>query len=154
MPKSKKLKMLPPNAPATSVGERDIQRLWSSVCRKDWGSIVLVPASPGTSAKAIAQGMLQIGELFRPRPKVFDTEGAGIPDGPRLAAEMKEYASGGGTAIAAVDPVVSSLAGIPVVLAADAAVLVVRLGEADLGNALSTIEIVGRDRILGCVAVG
>jgi len=50
--------------------------------------------------------------------------------------------------------VVSSLAGIPVVLAADAAVLVVRLGEADLGNALSTIEIVGRDRILGCVAVG
>jgi len=154
MSKSKKLQMLPANASPASVGERDIQRLWSSVCRKHWASLVLVPASPGTSAKAIAQGMLSIGELFRPRPKVFDVEGAGIPDGPRLAAEMKEHAAQGGTALAAVDPVVSSLAGIPVVLAADAAVLVVRLGEADLGNARSTIEIVGRERILGCVAVG
>ena len=154
MSKPENVKMLaPPKAPTTAVGEHDLQRLWSAVARRDWSSLVLVPVSPGAAAKVLAAGMLEIGELFRPRPKLFDGQGAQLADGPRLAVEMKEYAGGGGTAIATVDPVVSSLAGIPLVLAADAAVLVVRLGEADLPNAQSTIEIVGRDRILGCVAV-
>jgi hypothetical protein len=139
--------------PTLSMGERAMQRLWSSVSRREWSSLVLVPVSANCSAKAIAAGMLEIGPLFRPHPKVFDGEGAGLPDGPRIAKEMKEHAAGGGTAIATVDPVVSSLAGIPVVLAADVAVLVVPLGEADLGSARSTIEIVGHERILGCVAV-
>jgi len=149
-----KVKMLSTRKLATlSMGERAIQRLWSSVSRREWSSLVLVPVSARGSGKAIAAGMLEIGALFRPRPRVFDGEGAQLPDGPRIAEEMKEYAAGGGTALATVDPVVSSLAGIPVVLAADVAVLVVPLGEADLGSARSTIEIVGRDRILGCVAV-
>ncbi len=149
-----KVKMLSSaNVPTLSMGERAIQRLWSSVSRREWSSLVLVPVSPNCSAKAIAAGMLEIGQLFRPRPKLFEGEGVQLPDGPKVAEAMKEYAAGGGTAIASVDPVVSSLAGIPVVLAADVAVLVVPLGEADLGSARSTIEIVGRERILGCVAM-
>jgi len=149
-----KLKIFPQRkTPTLSMGERAMQRLWSSVARREWSSLVLVPVSANYSAQPIAAGMLEIGSLFRPRPKVFNGEGAGLPDGPRLAEEMKEYAAGGGTALATVDPVVNSLAGIPVVLAADVAVLVVPLGEVDLGSARSTIEIVGQERILGCVAV-
>jgi len=153
MPKSKLKIFSQRKAPTLSMGERAMQRLWSSVARREWSSLVLVPVSPNASAKSIADGMMAIGSLFRPRPKVFAGEGAGLPDGPRIAEEMKEHAQAGGTAIATVDPVVSSLAGIPVVLAADVAVLIVPLGEADLGSARSTIEIVGQDRILGCVAV-
>jgi hypothetical protein len=151
----KSLKMLStPEAPPLSVGERDVQRLWSAVSRRDWSSLVLVPVGPGGSAKAYAQGMGGMGPLFRERVRVFDGEGADLTTGPQLAGELKAHVAGGGIALAAVDPVVSSLAGIPLVLAADAAVLLLRLGEADLGDARSTVEIVGRDRILGCVVVG
>ncbi|HVP69293.1 MAG TPA: hypothetical protein VMT17_18735 [Anaeromyxobacteraceae bacterium] len=154
MSKPENVKVLAPaKTPAPHHGEHDLQRLWSAVARKEWSSLVLVPVSAAASTKVLAGKMLEIGELFRPRPKLFDGQGAQLADGPRLAAEMKEYASGGGTAIATVDPVVNSLAGIPLVLAADAAVLVVDLRESGLPDAHSTIEIVGRDRILGCVAV-
>ncbi len=55
------------------------------------------------------------------------------------------------TVIMALEPVVSSPLGIAIASAADAALLCVTLGETPLASAKRTIELVGRERFIGCV---
>ena len=53
----------------------------------------------------------------------------------------------------AVDAPMQNPGAIPLILAADAALIIIRLGTSELESARSIIDIVGRDRILGTVAV-
>lgn len=53
--------------------------------------------------------------------------------------------------IVALEPVVSNPLGIAVTLAADAALLCITLGETSLASAKRTVELVGRERFIGCV---
>ena len=55
------------------------------------------------------------------------------------------------TMIVALEPVVSNPLGIAVALAADAALLCITLGETPLASAKRTVELVGRERFIGCV---
>ncbi len=55
------------------------------------------------------------------------------------------------TLIVALEPVVSNPLGIAITLAADAALLCVTLGETPLASAKRTVELVGRERFIGCV---
>ena len=55
--------------------------------------------------------------------------------------------------IVALEPVVSNPLGIAIALAADAALLCVTLGETPVVSARRTVEMIGRERFLGCVVV-
>jgi hypothetical protein len=117
-------------------------------------SLVVVPAQPGTSALSVAQKLLEIGRHYPGAGvKLFDAAGASFSDGTRIAAEMAAHIASGRLAVANVDPILEGNGGIPVALAADKAVLVVWLGKTELSVARATIEAVGRDRFIGCVAV-
>jgi len=59
----------------------------------------------------------------------------------------------GARAVVAVDSLMQSLGGTPLVRDADAVLLVVRLGVSNFDSVQSTIDIVGRERILGAVAL-
>ena len=61
--------------------------------------------------------------------------------------------SGGSRAVAAVDSLMKSLGGVPLVRDAEAVLLVVRLGSSNFEYVQSTIDVVGRERIIGAVTL-
>jgi hypothetical protein len=67
--------------------------------------------------------------------------------------ELPNHAANGELVIVALDPLVSNQAAIGVAMLADAALLCVRMGKTDSASARRTIELIGRERVLGCVAL-
>ena len=74
-------------------------------------------------------------------------------DGDRLAGQVTERNASGRRVIAFIDPITQSLAGVPLVRAADAVLLVVQVESPDVESLSSTLSIVGIDRVVGSVAV-
>lgn len=128
--------------------------MWLSLIRGDWSSMVVVPASAGASARAVTAALAEIAGLENTqRFKIIDAVGASVADGARLAHELAAAVASGTRTVAAVDSLVQSLGGVPLMMGADAALLVVELGVTDLDTVRTAIDIIGRDRILGTVAL-
>ena len=84
---------------------------------------------------------------------VMDAQGASLEVGARLAKQLKSSHGERARTVVAVDAPMQNPGAIPLILAADAALIIIRLGTSELESARSIIDIVGRDRILGTVAV-
>lgn len=128
--------------------------MWLSLVRASWSSMVVVPTDPGSSAKAVTQALLEMVRLDDFGPfRIVDAEGASPVSGEQLARDVAAAVAGGARAVVSVDSPVQSLGGIPLIRDADAALLVVRLGVSNFDSVQSTIDIVGRERILGAVTL-
>jgi hypothetical protein len=66
---------------------------------------------------------------------------------------MTSHVAAGGISIVILDSVLSNPAGIPVALAADAALLCVALGQTDFESAERTVELIGAERFVGSVTI-
>lgn len=141
-----------------------MQELWFATRRIDWKTLVVVPASPGESAVAIAQALGEVGGLIRMSPvQVINAERFDLPRIAALVTDMTDDgpaprapAAGsrlpqGKAMIIATDPVTENPLILPIALAADAVLLCVVQGETDLSSARHAIEVIGRDRIVGSV---
>jgi hypothetical protein len=116
------------------------------------------------SARALAD-LEQHVDRQRQRALVVDVQAAviderDVSDRARSADAAPERAPGGPLAftataqvVVAVQPVVDQPLGIAVAHAADAVVLCVEMGRTRLASARRTIELIGRDRIIGCFLV-
>ena len=139
--------------------ETHYQGLWFTLARMRWKSLVLVPADQGESAAGVATALADVGRRLRNTPVTF-----------LVMAGSLDYASAGrfvsamlGTAreandeppssrvIVAVPPVIVEPLALAVTDAADAVVLYIRRGATHQKAAEKTIDLVGRDRIVGCV---
>jgi hypothetical protein len=140
---------------------RDVQELWFALARRQWRSLVLVPADEGGSAAAIATSLAEVGRQLHDSPVTFllmanplDFASAG-----RLMAALDLTRKGGseltvaptGKVIVAVQPVVAEPLGLALIEAADVVILCIELGRTRLAAARRTIELIGRDRIAGSV---
>ncbi len=154
-----------------TLPSRELQELWFATRRRDWRTLVVVPARPGSSALAIARALAEVGGFIRMSPvHVVNAEGLDLN---RIAALVTDMTGGssvwtmnapGGNAagydqsrsearIVALDPVVANPLVLPVALAADAVLLVLEPGKTLIAAARHTIELVGRDRIIGSVMI-
>jgi hypothetical protein len=145
-----------------SLPPLDLQQLWFSTLRWDWSSLALVPAGSNGSVVRIAKALAQIGNRHGGRP-VTRSEGTSLS----TSGELAEDISGQFTVntpsigserwkqrtIIALDPVVTDPAGIPVALAADAALLFVELGKTNIAEAQKTVRLIGRDHFRGCILI-
>jgi hypothetical protein len=132
----------------------ELQQLWFSLIRREWQSLVVVPADGGLSAMSVGRALAEIGGVHRNSPvKLLSGEGMDLTATSRMILEMTDYVAHGGMVIVVVDSVVKNQAGIPVALAADAALLCVSLGESTMSAAERTLELLGRDRFLGSVTL-
>ena len=157
-----------------SMPARDLQELWFSIRRREWKSLVVVPATPEGSALPIAQALGEVGGLILMAPvPVINAEGADLPRIATLVMEMGGEAPtssvwtsagrGGSPAdwdspkvkgqvsIIAVDSVVSNPLVLPLALAADAVLICIEIGKTDLASVKHTVELIGRERLLGSV---
>jgi hypothetical protein len=133
---------------------REMQQMWLSLMRGSWSSIVVVPADPGTSARAVADALVEVARLEPvDQFQIIDAVGAAPAQGERLARDLASVVESGVRAVVVVDSLMHSLGGVPLVRDADVALLVVRLGSSNFDSVQSTIDIVGRERILGAVAL-
>jgi hypothetical protein len=137
-----------PNLPAA-----ELQQLWFACLRREWSSLVVIPAHSGGSSLYVARSLAEVGGLHRNNPiKLIAAEGNDLTATSKLIIDMTGHVASGGLVIVALDSVVQNQAGIPIALAADAALLVVTYGESDLESARKTLDIVGHDRFVGTVS--
>ena len=162
---------------AAGLPPREVQELWFATRRRVWKSLCLVPAAPGVSVLGIAEALAQVGRVIRRIPiTVLKAEGmdlAGVaemvmqitgevaPLAPTSTAWTSGSTRGGlpdpisenSPVIIASESVVSNPLILAVALAADSIVLCVTLGETDLPSARHSIELIGRERLMGVVLV-
>ncbi len=139
--------------PADTV-RHELRQMWLALMRGSWSSLVVVPTDPGLSARVVIGALVEAAHRDDVgRFQVIDAEGASAAHGERLAQDLASVVATGARAVVAVDSLMQSLGGTPLARDADAALLVVRLGVSNYDTVQSTIDIVGRERILGAVAV-
>jgi hypothetical protein len=133
--------------PKKGIPQDEFRDLWFATLRHEWSALVIVPAQDGTSTIPIARILAEIGGV-----DLICAEGVSPGSSTRVTQDMLAYATRG-RVIVALDPVISNPSALPVALAADAALLCVTLGETEIASARRTVEMIGRDRFIGCVTL-
>lgn len=167
----------PPSPPREhgALPSRELQELWFATRRRPWRSLVVVPASPGRSALPIALALAEVGGVIRMSPvQLVDASGMDLNRIAVLAMDItgepagSSWTSGSGgpsreigssryhderAMIVAIDSVLANPLAVPLALAADAVLLMVEYGATDLASAHHTLELIGRERVVGAVLV-
>lgn len=147
--------------PLPDAPSRKIQALWFALARRNWTSLVLVPADRGGSAASIATALADVGRRLSETPVTFF-----------IMADPVNYASAGnmlsasgstgpgsellvvapaGRVIVAIQPVVVEPLGLAVTQATQTVVLCIEAGRTRLAAARRTVELIGRERVAGCL---
>jgi hypothetical protein len=138
-----------------------MQQLWFSLQRREWSTLVAIPADRETSVMDFGRPLYEVGrlamgeklrlldarevKLTRTAPLILDMTGGSPTRGPGIES--------GERVLVLIQSVLSHPSGVPVALAADAALLCIELGMTSIAAARETMEIVGRQRFLGCIAL-
>jgi hypothetical protein len=118
-----------------------------------WRGLVVIPASASTSVESVLGALRSaLPQGATPEVEIVDGRGASMGDGERLA-RMVTGGPEGRRFVAFIDPITQSLAGVPLVRASDAVLLVVQVNSRDVESLSSTLSIVGIERVIGSVAV-
>jgi len=137
-----------------------LQQLWFSLQRREWSTLVAVPADREMSVMNFVRPLYEVGRLaMGEKLRLIDARDVKLT---RTAALILEMTAGGargpggldgGRALLLIESVLSHPSGVPVALAADAALLCVELGKTSIAAARETVQIVGAQRFLGCITL-
>ena len=105
----------------------ELQQLWFQLQRRQWASLVVIPADPGSSGAGVATSLWKVGTLIgNPAPKVLNAERMGpgvIAELIRDLANAKEAVTAGldqPRILVSIESVLSNPLGIGIAQAADA----------------------------------
>jgi hypothetical protein len=133
----------------------DWERLWFATRQKAWSSLAIIPSDPGVDAGSIAESLVATGRVHGERTvSLLNARGVQLGGVHRLVDTLGAMTARGEWVIVPVDPIADNPNAVPIVQAASAALLVLRLGESRLNAARAAIEVVGRDRFLGSIVLG
>jgi hypothetical protein len=156
--------------PATSK-EIEAQELWLAITRREWQTLAVIPAHRDGSALSIATALAEAGSLLRGRPvELFSADRADhgvtgeqsvvlngratshiplhtVPDG-GLPPALEKFER-----VVALEPLALNPMGATIAQAAEAVLMVAESGVTEIRNAKRTVEMIGRERFLGCVLV-
>ncbi|HYV47818.1 MAG TPA: hypothetical protein VFA20_23325 [Myxococcaceae bacterium] len=133
----------------------ELSHLWRAIQKNPWHSLAIVPADISTDARPIADALVSTASLMLGKaPELLD--GTGLQPSKAamfildmsLASQPREHG-----AVVVLDAVLANEACIPVAIAADAVVLVATLKEATFQGFTRTLELIGRDRVVGCITM-
>jgi len=156
--------------PATSK-EIEAQELWLAITRREWHTLAVIPAHRNGSALGVATALAEAGSLLRGRPvELFSADRADHGPTGTLSTVLNERNTGriplhvvpdGGLPpaterferVVALEPLSLNPMGATIAHAAEAVLMVAETGVTELRNAKRTMEMIGRDRFVGCVLV-
>lgn len=139
--------------PRSSAATSDLQFLWLALSKERWRSLALVPVARGAEVRALGRALAELSLRFgREATSHLPAEGA---DPTAVSEQIAAVAQAAmrGRVLVTVSPVAESAAGLAVAQEADAVVLCVQMGEAQLASARRTLALLGGARVLGCVAI-
>lgn len=129
------------------------QQVWFELRKRSFKVLAVVPVDEAAESLRVASALHEVG-------RVFEGHDLSVVDGTllTLAAAREILGSldpgpGGGSRLLAVDSPLYRPAAMPLASAADAAILMVTLGETPVPEARKVVELVGRHRFLGAIAV-
>jgi hypothetical protein len=132
----------------------DLERLWQALLLTNWECLVVIPTDRSTPSDSVLAALRAVvAGANSPPLEVVDGRKCSMKDGDRLASTAAQTASSGRRVVAFIDAITESLAGVPMVRAADSALLVVQVDSPDAESLASTLSIVGVDRVVGSVTV-
>jgi hypothetical protein len=137
---------------AVSPRETAFERIWVALLEHPWNSLAVVPAVTGLAARGVAQGLARAGSDYLGQPlRVLNAEGARLGESRRLLESM----AGGERhrTIISIDCPADSEAALLLARQTDGTLLLVPLGRAQLSEVRKLVDEIGRDRIVGAVAV-
>jgi hypothetical protein len=131
----------------------EMKGVWVTILSRKINSIAVIPADAGFPVHPFAQDLALLGLNRGERISALDAQHASVTEGRRVVEEMAGLVAGGSRVVVSVGPLRDSEAALPVALSADAVIVVVNLGVTTLSLLEATVDAIGRDRVLGCVAV-
>ena len=138
-----------------------LQQLWFALHKLEWSSLVLVPGDEKVSVIQFARPLYEVAHLaMGDRVRLLDAREVKLNRTAPLILDMTgvQPTRSGGTqwserVLVMLESVISHPSGVPIALAADAAVLCVEMGKTSLSAARQTLQILGAQRFVGCVTV-
>lgn len=135
----------------TAVAERRLQGLWLALTARAWRSLVVVPACPLAPAAEVARGLAEVGARMGEPAAAVVADALGYESALALAERARRASAGPDRVVLAIPAVVTEPLGVAVTRAADLVVVAVERGRTRLADVERTVELVGRDKIAGCV---
>jgi hypothetical protein len=132
-----------------------LQRVWFSIVQKQWSSLAVMPLAAPLHDRAgrIARSLVSVGELHGGRPVRFlDATGVELADYQQLSVAMKSVAETN-SMVVRLDCVSRSATALALARVTTAILLVVEIGDSRLAAIRDVVDAVGRERVIGCVAV-
>jgi hypothetical protein len=139
-----------PVVPSRSAPDQELQELWLALSVRPWRSLVLVPADPGGSTAPLARSLAAAGDALGDQPVTASGDDA-LEPGAALA--LVDGGARSSRVVVAIPPVVVQPRGVLLARRADAVVACVEQGRTRLADVRRTLELIGRERFLGCVLV-
>lgn len=141
-----------PAADAAAPAASPLQRTCLAVLRGGWTTLAIVAADPAAPAQPLASALAEVARAYRLRPvRAVDAAGASPSRIAQLEDELAAARGGEARLVVTVDDPRGSPGSAPLLVHAEAVVVVVRLGATELRAVEELVEIAGRDRVLGCV---
>jgi hypothetical protein len=135
--------------------DSDWQRLWFATREHQWNSLAIIPGDSGIDVRRVAESLVETGRAHGERPvSLLNAIGVQLAGVHQFVDSIAAMTGRGDWVIVPVDPIADNPSAVPIVHAASAALLVVRLGESLLAPARATIEAIGREHFLGSVVLG
>jgi hypothetical protein len=128
--------------------DRELQELWLALSVRPWRSLVLVPAAPDGSASQLADAPAVAGTELGELPVTAFADGALEP---HAALALVGEGAPASRTIVAIPAVVAQPRGIVLARRADAVIACIERGRTRLADLRRTLELIGRERFLGCV---
>jgi len=138
----------------SAPARREIQELWLALSRRDWRSVVLVPADRHDSTEASAIALAEVGRRLRSAPvNALVAPRLDYDSTAQVVRRLTALAAAGGPEqlVVSIPPVVAEPLGVAAARQADLVVLCLEVGRTSLAGARRTIELIGLDRIAGCL---
>lgn len=146
--------MMRSNTPTSVGNDAEWQRLWFTLQGRPWTALAVVDTTGGSDAEAVARALAEVGNRDGQVPvECVFARGKTFKDVPHLVTRLSE-ASAKALRLVACDSLGENPAMIPLLQAADAAVVVVRLGQATTAAVDKTVEVIGRHKVLASVSIG
>jgi len=124
--------------------------LWLTLAKRQWSTLVVIPAHRLGSAVPLAAALAEAGAAFRRRPvEMLSAEGKDLI--PTTEWVFPRTPGDEHSRVIALDPVAVNPMGIPVAQAAGAVLIVAEKGVADLATVRRTVEAIGRQNFVGSV---
>lgn len=139
-------------SPAT-VPDNGWQRVWFLARQQNWRSLAIVPTDRSVDATSVAETLAATGRTAEQAVEVIVGTHARLESVQQLIDEIGAAVARDALVIVAVDSLSDNASAIALTQAASAALLLVRLGETTLTTAHAVIDVVGRQRFIGSVAI-